>query len=105
MEAHMSEMIRKQIYIHRRQEAVLKRLAHLRGVSEAELIRRAIDHEAEQGQFFAGQNDHSAWNEILQLVEARKKLGITGVPYRWNRQEIYAERENRWLDDRSEKQE
>ena len=47
----MSEMVRKQIYIHRRQEALSKRLARLPGMSEAELIRRAIDREAEQGQF------------------------------------------------------
>jgi hypothetical protein len=31
----MSEMVRKQFYINRRQEALLKRLARLRGISEA----------------------------------------------------------------------
>ena len=101
----MSEMVRKQIYIHRRQESLSKRLARLPGMSEAELIRRAIDREAEQGQFFAAQYDYSAWDEILQLVEARKKLGISGVPDRWNRQEIYTECESRWLRDRSQDQE
>ena len=101
----MSEMVRKQIYINRRQEALLKRLARLRGMSEAELIRRAIDREAEQAQPFAAQYDHSAWEEILQLVEARKQLGITGASYRWNRDEIYSERESRWLRDGSQEQE
>ena len=47
----MSDMVRKQIYITRRQELLLKRLARLRGVSEAEIIRKALDKEAEKTQF------------------------------------------------------
>jgi len=39
-------MVRKQVYIHQRQEATLKRLARQRGLSEAEIIRQAIDREA-----------------------------------------------------------
>lgn len=50
------------------------------------------------------QTDHAAWEEILQLVEERQKLGISGEPYRWRRQEIYNERENRWLHDHTENQ-
>jgi hypothetical protein len=42
-------------------------------------------------------DQHSAWEEILRFVEERRKLGITGHAYRWNREEIYQERENRWL--------
>jgi hypothetical protein len=101
----MSAMVRKQIYINRRQDTLLKHLARQRGMSEAELIRRAIDREAEQVQPFAAQYDHSAWEEILQLVEARKKPGITGIPYRWNRQDIYNERVDRWLRDRPQEEE
>ena len=77
----MSDMVRKQIYIHRRQEAMLKRLARLRGTSEAEIIRRAIDLEAEHTQPFAAQSDpHAAWEDIVRFVEERKKTGITGQP-------------------------
>ena len=42
----MAQMLRKQIYIEKRQQALLKRLAKKRGVSEAEIIRQAIDREA-----------------------------------------------------------
>ena len=42
----MTDMVRKQVYIHQRQEATLKRLARQRGLSEAEIIRQAIDREA-----------------------------------------------------------
>jgi len=98
-------MVRKQIYIQKRQEALLKHLARVRKTSEAEIIRQAIDHEAEQSQPYIDLYDHSAWEELLKLFEERTKLGITGEPYRWNRQEIYEERESRWLRDRSQGQE
>ena len=42
----MVQMIRKQVYIQRQQEAALKRLSKSRGLSEAELIRQAIDRQA-----------------------------------------------------------
>lgn len=42
----MTEMIRKQVYIHRRHQAMLERLAKTRHVSEAEVVRQAIEREA-----------------------------------------------------------
>ncbi|MFH1951541.1 MAG: CopG family transcriptional regulator [Pseudomonadota bacterium] len=39
----MTQMIRKQIYIQPAQDATLKQRAMMLGVTEAELIRRAID--------------------------------------------------------------
>jgi len=41
----MVRMVRKQIHIEPRQKALLKRLARETGMTEAELIRRAIDHQ------------------------------------------------------------
>ena len=93
----MNTMVRKTFYITPRQDALLKCMAQLRGVSEAEIIRKAIDREAERLEHVAVQDDHSAWEEIQQLIEERDKLGITAEPYHWNRQEIYEEREQRWL--------
>ncbi len=101
----MSDMVRKQIYITRRQEALLKRLARLRGASEAEIIRRAIDLEAEHTQPLVTQYDHSAWEDILRFIEERNKSEIKGQPYQWNRLDAYEERENRWLRDRPEDKE
>ena len=92
----MSDMVRKQIYIHKRQEVELKRLAKNRGQSEAEIIRQAIDREAELSQTSQAMYDPSAWIQTLQLIETRKQIGKTGEPYRWNRQELYAEREQKW---------
>jgi len=42
-------MVRMQFYIYKRQNDLLKRLAQRRGVSEAEIIRQAIDHEISGG--------------------------------------------------------
>jgi len=92
----MSEMVRKQIYIYRRQDQLLKRLARQRGVSEAEIIRQAINREAEQTVPVFQYRDRSAWETTLKFIEERKKIGIAGEPLDWNRQEIYDERENRW---------
>jgi hypothetical protein len=39
----MSRMVRKQIYLPKRQEALLRRLAKVRGITEAEVIRTALD--------------------------------------------------------------
>jgi len=94
----MSDMVRKQVYIHKRQETTLKRLARLRGMSEAEIIRQAIDREAAAGSTPRGGDSRAALEEILHFALSRQKLPGSGEPYRWNRQRIYdEEREGRWV--------
>ena len=62
--------------------------------------------EDDHTQPFTTQYDHQdAWEDILRFVEERKKSGITGQPYRWNRQELYKDREGRWLRDRTQDEE
>jgi hypothetical protein len=61
----MTQMVRKQIYIEPRQEALLKRLAQDQGVSEAELIRQAIDRRVGQ----SGAQvlpDSRAWEHVVR---------------------------------------
>lgn len=88
----MAEMVRKQIYIHRRQQALLRRLAHARGVSEAEIVRQAIEREA-MGEGHALETyDAGAWDEILAFVASRNHA--TGAaPYQWRREDAYDSRE------------
>jgi hypothetical protein len=88
----MSEMVRKQIYIHKRHQVLLRRLSQARGVSEAEIIRQAIEREATETAPRSLPPDRAAWEEILQFVERRRTLGASGEPYRWNRQDAYEER-------------
>ena len=92
----MSEMVRKQFYIHRRHNALLRRLSQARGVSEAEIVRQAIEREATGASTLSTPPDRAAWEQIVGFVEARKALGADGEPYQWNREDAYKERENRF---------
>jgi hypothetical protein len=91
----MSEMVRKQFYIHKRQHILLRRLSQARGVSEAEIVRQAIEREATGVSPQAPLPDRAAWEEILEFVDARKALGPDSEPYQWDRQDAYQERESR----------
>lgn len=91
----MSQMMRKQIYIQKRQQAMLRRLARARGVSEAELIRQAIDREASAGSTPA-HTDASALDAIVRFALARREQGAAGKSYKWNRADAYEERLSRY---------
>ena len=94
-----TQMVRKQFYIRKRQDELLKRLAKARGLSEAEIIRQAIEREAAGGLEQSHRVDRSAWQEMVAFLEQRQKNAGERQPYRWNREEIYRERENRWIRD------
>jgi len=95
-EKTITEMVRKQIYIEERHERYLKRISKARGVSEAELIRQAIERETIGGKPLLLAPDQAAWDEILRFVKNRKSLRPSGQPYRWNRLDAYEEREKRF---------
>jgi hypothetical protein len=95
----MSQMVRKQIYIYKRQQAQLKRISEARGISEAEIIRNALDREV-NSQMAPYHYDENAWKKILESIEKRAALGIAGEPYKFRRQDAYEERESRWLKDK-----
>lgn len=90
----MSEMIRKQMYIRQRDQAILTRLSRARGVSEAEVVRQAIEREALGRDVFAGIGDASAWDGVLEFVAARKAATDGQGAYAWSRQDAYDERES-----------
>ena len=82
----MTKMVRKQIYIESRQEGLLKQLVQETGVTEAELIRQAIDRQA--GLVHPLRDIH-AWQEerafIGQLMQRRPvSKGRT-----WRREELH----------------
>jgi hypothetical protein len=90
----MAEMVRKQIYIQERHERLLKRISRTRGISEAELIRQAIEREA-VGEKPLLTPDQEAWDKILRFARNQKVLRPGTRPYRWNRLDAYEEREKR----------
>ena len=89
-------MIRKQIYIPAQQNTLLKKLARQRGVSEAEVIRQALDREVQMPGI--EQNGEEAFAKMEKFMEDRKAIYAgTGEPYKWSRAEIYEDRESRWI--------
>jgi hypothetical protein len=88
-------MIRRQILINKHHAELLKRLSQTRGVSEAEINRQAIEREAADSPVQATYIDRSAWQALISFLESRQAVTSSHQPYRWNREEIYAERENR----------
>ncbi len=92
----MTDMVRKQIYIHRRQADWLSRLALARGVSEAEVIRQAIDREVISTSSRPAPNSFEAWEAILAFIDERNELVTEGAPYNWRREDAYDERETRF---------
>jgi hypothetical protein len=87
----MSQMVRKQIYIQKSQEERLKKVAEARGVSEAEVIRQALEQAFAVGGEVGLSAAKSPLDEFVEM--ARSKPKRAGAPYQWNRQDAYEERE------------
>jgi hypothetical protein len=86
-------MVRKQIYLPKRQNQYVKRRAKQRGISEAEVIRLALERDEKAGDFPVRENVEG-WTEILNFVKERQaKYAGQGKPVQWNRQELYEEPE------------
>jgi hypothetical protein len=93
----MSEMVRKQIYISRRQQTLLKRLSKQRGISEAEIVRQAIDREAANASAQMPVSNEDSWQQAVNFMRAlRDRADQFTEPYHWNREELYAERLSRF---------
>lgn len=92
----MTQMIRKQIYIGRSQQTLLARLAKTWNVSEAEVIRLAIEREATSSLAQRQAPDATALDELIQAALQRREAGIAGQPLQWRREEAYAERLDRY---------
>lgn len=93
----MAQMIRKQVYIQKRQQLLLHRLARARGLTEAEIIRQAIDQQVSGGRVRAVPPDPEAWEKALAFMRSLQTQGpVVDQPRRWTRDELYEERENRY---------
>jgi hypothetical protein len=88
----MTTMVRKQVYIEPQQEAQLKQRAAETGMSEAEIIRRAIDSwlKDEARRLRAEQ----AWGKARALMEERYTQGPAPGGRTWTRDELYDEQLN-----------
>ncbi|HHW42812.1 MAG TPA: hypothetical protein GXX25_03205 [Desulfotomaculum sp.] len=80
-------MIRKQVYIKPHQDALLKKKAGELGVTEAELIRRALEIHLTAGTVV--QKDMMAWEREKQFILSRIKPGNREQGRQWRREELY----------------
>ena len=90
----MSVMVRKQVYIEPRQEELLKQWAAETGMTQAEIIRQAIDRwEESEAQRRSAQE---AWQRARAFIEELRAQGpVPGQGRTWTREEIYEERLSR----------
>src|ERR1043166_5197379 len=90
-------MIRKQVYIEPRQDRMLKRRASQRGVTEAEIIREALDGVEMTALPGRREVDASAGRKALAFMRSLS-ASHTGATRRraWTRESLYEERTGRW---------
>jgi hypothetical protein len=92
----MKQMIRKQIYIQKSQEARLKRAAEARGISEAEIIRRALETELKRAGYRLAY-DNEAWKRLrAEMLEMNKLPSVPQKKRDWTREDLYEERMKRY---------
>lgn len=82
-------MVRKQIYIDQHQNMLLKRKAKALGVTEAELVREALERHLASG--IGIKRKTTAWDEEKKFIRGRMRLGHgkKKEARRWNREELY----------------
>jgi len=83
----MARMVRKQVYIEDRQEALLKRLAQATGATQAELIRQAIDRQARALLF--PRRDLNAWREEHAFIQELIQQGPVSGGRTWRREGLH----------------
>jgi len=83
----VSSKIRKQIYIEPRQEHLLKAIAQQVGVSEAEIIRQAIDLHL--GEITAPQTNLAMWGAEREFIDQIKTQSVQVGGRDWQREDLY----------------
>jgi hypothetical protein len=83
----MAKMVRKQLYIEPRQEALLKQLVRETGVTESELIRQAIDRQMKVICF--PKQNLRAWQEERAFIAYLIQQGPTPGGWSWRREDLH----------------
>ena len=83
----MATKIRKQVYIEPHQEDILKQLTRETGLSEAELIRQAIDRHTRTIRL--PKPDLKAWEKERTFIMHLMQQGPAPGQRTWQREELY----------------
>ena len=95
----MTQMIRKQVYLEARHDRMLKRRSQRRGITEAEIIRDALDRSARDGSSARGPGRYDAAAARRAVAFMRALASRRSTPTRgrgWTRDDVYGERIGRW---------
>lgn len=87
----MESKVRKQIYLDREQNTILKAAAKKLQVSEAEIIRQAI--MAQTYRMKIPIRNNQAWNKELEFMRSLAEQGAVEGGRHWRRDDLY-ERKN-----------
>ncbi|MEX2247795.1 MAG: hypothetical protein WEC75_14045 [Dehalococcoidia bacterium] len=86
----MARMVRKQIYLDGKQDALLKQRARELKTTESDILRRGIEQAARAE---VSELDHAAWQRELRFIRKRARtLTAIGARRSWTREELYDER-------------
>ncbi|MCX7012520.1 MAG: ribbon-helix-helix protein, CopG family [Candidatus Sumerlaeota bacterium] len=91
----MAEMVRKQIYLERRLDRLVKERAERWGLSQAEVIRDALKKAFHLG---GERPELEAWRELKRFFDERSTLASKRRGRRWKRDDLYEERTARRRD-------
>jgi predicted secreted Zn-dependent protease len=91
-------MVRKQLYLKEAQDRALKRRAEELGISEAEVVRRALDEALFEYRGTSRRRALEAFLTRAAEVATTNLVTTNREPYRFDRQELYEEdrRFRRW---------
>jgi hypothetical protein len=83
----MQIMVRKQVYLEAGQQRTLKTLARERSLTEAEIIRAALDRYFEEQEIT--RRREAAWKRERAFIEDRMKARRAEVKRTWRREDLY----------------
>lgn len=83
----MTRKLRKQIYLDPQQEAALKRQAAATGISEAEIIRQAIDNQTRILRHPGAALE--AWEREREFIQSRMAKGPVAGRRTWQRDDLH----------------
>ena len=86
----MAQMIRKQVYIEPMQDTILKKRSRMLGITEAEVIRRAIDTQVVL--MHSRLRNLEAWEREKAFIAERMAGGPVSGGRKFRREDAYEER-------------
>jgi hypothetical protein len=87
LEIIMEVKIRKQIYLDPKKNEILKQTSGKLGVSEAEVIRRAI--LSQTSRINLPEQNRKAWENELNFIQTLIKKGQIQGKRKWKREDLY----------------